>query len=76
MEKKVSIPKGMHNNLIFGLLEVFIVEIKILCWLSSYEHVLESFKQKWNIFLSNKSYKIVQGNKRKVEGQFEYKMTL
>lgn len=39
----------------------------------------KSFKQKWSIFLSKKkkylkedlSYKIVQGNKRKVEGQFD-----
>lgn len=55
----------------------------MLCWLSSYEHVLVSFKQKWSIFLKKKedleedlSYKIVQRNKRKVEGQFKYKNTL
>lgn len=82
MEEKTLYTYRYVYNLIFGLLEVhvFIVQIKILCWSTSYEHVLQSFKQKWSIFLSPKkkkylkediSYKIVQGNKRKVEGQFD-----
>lgn len=54
MEEKTLYTYRYVYNLIFGLLEVhvFIVQIKILCWSTSYEHVLQSFKQKWSIFLS------------------------
>lgn len=58
MEEKTLYTYRYVYNLIFGLLEVhvFIVQIKILCWSTSYEHVLQSFKQKWStgIFLSKK----------------------
>lgn len=47
MEEKTLYTYRYVYNLIFGLLEVhvFIVQIKILCWSTSYEHVLQSFKQ-------------------------------
>lgn len=82
MEEKTLYTYRYVYNLIFGLLEVhvFIVQIKILCWSTSYEHVLQiiqtkmeyiSFQKKKKYLKEDISYKIVQGNKRKVEGQFD-----
>lgn len=64
IEEKTLYTYRYVYNLIFGLLEVhvFIVQIKILCWSTSYEHVLQSFKQKWSIFLSKKKKNLKEGN--------------
>lgn len=45
-------------------------------WYHSNKNGVYFFKKKRKNFKEDLSYKIVQRNKRKVEGQFKYKMTL